>query len=267
MCNDTGVYSNSIQFETEVYPNVYWVPLNTLGKSRYTNEDMKSIAVLSPEEKRNRINTLFEAVQLFQISDFQGTFDSVNHWIDETTLWQIHKSPIDAVISNNGCCATDTNWLAYILSGKYQSICSFCYANDDGNGHITNCIKQNDWFYFIDMMMCRNDSQVHLCRESGVLEELMDSEWAGFLYKCKKPVDFCQFYINCCQRKNRTSPFGFYLRESEYVYATGLSLEQDGVSFLIPKSEKPIILYLAEKSSAKINIIELPDEISSQIHK
>ena len=266
MCNDIGVYSNTIQFETEVYPNVFWVPLNTLGKSRYTNEEIKIISKLSPDEKRNKIQTLFEAVQLFQISDFQGTFDSVNHWVDETTLWQIHKTPLDAIISNNGCCATDTNWLSYMLSGKYQSIYSFCYANEDGNGHITNCIKHNDWFYFLDMMMCRNDSQEYLCPENGVLEDLLASEWAGFLYKCKNPVDFCLFHMNCCQRKNRISPFVFYLRESEYVYATGLSLKKDGNTFLVPVSEKPIILYLAEKSSAKMNIIELPDVISSQIH-
>ena len=43
MTKDTGVYSNSVEFEVEVYPNVYWVPLNTLGKSRYTDVDMQSI--------------------------------------------------------------------------------------------------------------------------------------------------------------------------------------------------------------------------------
>ena len=153
-----------------------------------------------------------------------------------------------------------------IESENEEIVLSFCYANEDGNGHITNCIKHNDWFYFLDMMMCRNDSQEYLCPENGVLEDLLASEWAGFLYKCKNPVDFCLFHMNCCQRKNRISPFVFYLRESEYVYATGLSLKKDGNTFLVPVSEKPIILYLAEKSSAKINIIELPDVISSQIH-
>lgn len=109
MAKDIGVYSNSIEFETEVYPGVYWVPLNTLGKSRYTNEQMKYIAQLSPEEKRQKINNLYEAVQLFQISNFQGEFDNINHWIDETTLWQTHKNPKDAVCTNKGCCASDTN--------------------------------------------------------------------------------------------------------------------------------------------------------------
>lgn len=258
MTKDTGVYSNSVEFEVEVYPNVYWVPLNTLGKSRYTDVDMQSIKKLSPEEKKNAIHNLYEAVQLFQASDFQGTFDNINHWIDKTTLWQIHKNPKDAVNSNNGCCASDTNWLAYFLSGKYQSICSFCYANEDGNGHITSCIKQNDWFYFLDMMMCRNDSQAYLCQENGVIEDFMDSEWAGFLYKCKAPVDFCLFHISNCQRKNRPIPFCFYFRESECVFATGLSIEQDGVTFMIPKNENPVVVYTDKTSPAKLLIAELP---------
>jgi len=51
---------------------------------------MQNISKLTPAEKRDRIHTVLEAVQLFQISDFQGTFDSENIWIDETTLWQIY---------------------------------------------------------------------------------------------------------------------------------------------------------------------------------
>ena len=154
-----------------------------------------------------------------------------------------------------------TNILAYFISGKYQAVYSFCYANEDGNGHITSCIKQNDWFYFIDMMMCRNDSQVYLCQENGVLKDLWNSEWAGFLYKCNNPVDFCRFHINNCQRKNRVWPFCFYIRETEYVFATGLSMRCDGVEFLIPDNEKPTILYLDEASRAKLCITKFPNSL------
>ncbi len=259
LSKDIGVYSNSIEFQVEVAPGVYWVPLNTLGKSNYTKEEMKYVAQLSPDEKRSKIHNLYEAVQLFQVSNFQGTFDNVNHWIDENTLWQIHKNPEDAVYSNNGCCATDTNWLAYFLSGKYQSICSFCSANEDGNGHITSCIQQDDWFYFIDMMMCRNDSQAYLCQEDGTVENLLNSEISGFLYKCKDPIDFCRFNIDNCKRKNRLAPFAFYIRDTEYVSATGLYTGCNRVRFLIPDNEKPTILYLDRESQAELCITKIPN--------
>ena len=266
MTRDTGVYVDSAAFETEVYPGVYWIPLHTLGKTRYTDEDMKAFVVLSPEEKRTKIENLYEAIQLYHASDFQGTYDNENHWIDKNTLWQTHKSPYEAVLSNNGCCATDTNWLAYFLSGKYPALYSFGYANEDGNGHITTCIKQNGWFYFIDLMMCRNNSQSFLCKENGVLQDLLDGEWAGFLLRCKDPVDFCHFHTQSCQRKNRPAPFCYYIRKKEYVTATGstgLATEQHGVTFLIPKMENPEIVYCDKTSPAKLIVAEVPDAIKN----
>ncbi len=263
MTKDTGNYSNSIEFEVEVYPGVFWIPINTLGKSRYTSVEMASISVMSPEEKKERISNLYEAVQLFQASAFRGTLDNINNWLTEDLLWQTHKAPYCAVLSNEGCCATDTNWLAYFLDGKYDAIHAFCYANEDGNGHITSCIQQDDWFYFLDMMMCRNDSQRFLCKENGVLAELLGGEWAGFLYKCKDPLGFTQFHISRCQDKSRPVPFCFYMRDTAQVFATGLSLASNEITLLIPRNENPRILYCDETSSAKVLIVDLPKALSS----
>ena len=52
MSRDIGQYSNNIKFETEVYNGVYWIPINTLGASRYSNEEMAEISKMSMEEKK-----------------------------------------------------------------------------------------------------------------------------------------------------------------------------------------------------------------------
>lgn len=140
MSRDIGQYSNTIKFETEVYNGVYWVPINTLGASRYSNEEMSEISKMNMEKKKECISNLYEAVQLFQISEFQGVMDNKDYWIDNIH-WQTHKSPEEAVLSNEGCCATDTNWLAYFINDKYDSVGSFCYACGMETGispHISN---------------------------------------------------------------------------------------------------------------------------------
>ena len=38
---------------------------------------MRAISKLPIEERKEKIHNLFEAVQLFQISDFKGVFDNV----------------------------------------------------------------------------------------------------------------------------------------------------------------------------------------------
>lgn len=76
MSKDIGQYSNSVKFETEVYNGVYWIPINTLGSSRYSNEEMAEISKEPMEKKKELIGNLYEAVQLFQVSEFQGICDN-----------------------------------------------------------------------------------------------------------------------------------------------------------------------------------------------
>lgn len=260
MSKNTGNYSNHIQFETEVYQGVYWVPINILGKSRYSNDEMMEISKLPLEKKKERIGNLYEAVQLFQACEFQGVFDNRDYWVNDIH-WQTHKSPEESILSNEGCCATDTNWLAYFIKDRYDFVGSFCYAGTDGNGHITTYIEQEGEYYFIDMMMCRKDSQEFLCRESGVLSELMDSEWSGFLYRCKTPVDFCHFNIERFQAKNRNVPFCFYLRKSNFVTATGEHTDKNGVTFYVPKKDNPVIIYSQDDKGCNVSFVDLPMEL------
>lgn len=259
MSKDIGRYSNSVQFETEVYNGVYWIPVNTLGASRHTNEEMAEISKMPVKERKKCIGNLYEAVQLFQVSEFQGVFDNKDCW-DGSIHWQIHKNPEEAVLSNEGCCATDTNWLAYFIHDKYDSTGSFCYACRDGNGHITTYIRHNHEYYFIDMMMCRKDSQDFLCRENGLKTDLMDSEWAGFLYRCKNPFDFCLFNIDRFKAKNRSIPFCFYLRQSSFATATGEHTDERGTVFYVPREDDPLILYLSEQGNCNISFVEFPKD-------
>lgn len=257
MDRNIGNYVHSAAFVTEVWPGVEWVPLNVLGGTRYTNEEMGRIAMLSAEEKKRYIHTLYEAVQLFQISDFRGKFDNIDHQTDGMR-WQEHKTPEDAVRTNCGCCATDTNWLAYFIADVYDEVGSFCYANLDGNGHITTYICSAGEYYFLDMMMCRQDSQAYFGKESGNLEELMGTEWAGFLYRTKDPVNFCAFNIDRFRAKGRSVPFAFYLRETPFVTATGLHQDGSDYVFCIPNQDKPRLIWCEPGREQQVRFVDLP---------
>lgn len=215
MSRDIGQYSNSIQFETEVYDGVCWVPINTLGASRYSGEEMLEISKLPIEERKERIGNLYEAVQLFQLSEFRGTLDNKNYMID-SIHWQTHKSPEEAVLSGEGCCATDTK-------------------------------------------MCRKDSQAFLCKENGSLSDLMDSEWAGFLYRCKDPVRFCLFNIERFEAKSRSAPFCFYLRKSGFATATGERTDENGAMFYVPRKDDPMVLYSSGQSDCDISFVDFKE--------
>lgn len=253
-----GNYFYNIDFETQVHKGVYWVPINFLGKTSYTSAEMLEISKLSLENKKRKITNLYEAIQLFQISEFRGTLDNKNFMINGVH-WQTHKEPEEAVLSNEGCCATDTNWLAYFIGDKYEKVGSFCYGNTDGNGHITTYIKQGEEYYFIDMMMCRRDSQKYFCKESGRLDDLMNTEWAGFLFKSKLLSDFCQFYIERLKSKNRDVPYCFYMRDN--CSATAYYKNDSKIVFYVPTCDKPHLIYKDTIDNHQFLEVELPMQL------
>jgi len=256
---NVGNYSNDASFQYEVYPGVKQVPVNTLGKSRYTNEQMKNISRLATEEKRKLIGNLYEAIQLFQVSNFRGTLDNTDYYIGNVH-WQTHKSPKSAVMSNEGCCATDTNWLSYFLKDRYDFIGSFCFGHSDQNGHITTCIQHSNLYYFIDMMMCRKDSQEFSDRENVAPSKRQRKGWEGYLYSCKDLIQMCRFYIDRFQALGRSTPYCFYMRETDSVTATGSGKAENGVvTFYAPECDHPKLLYLDHTLGHGFSIVPLPN--------
>lgn len=267
MDKNAGNYLDNIEFETEIYPGVYWVPMNILGKTRYSNEEMKQVAALPMEERRKKIRNLYEAVQLYQCAEFKGVTDNVSCLVNRKELWELHKDRENSVRSNEGCCVSDTNWLFYFLEGKYDALGAFGYNQEDANGHVTTYIKQGDNYYFLDMMMCRKDSQEYFKAEDGNPESLVNSLWYGYVYRCINPYDYCLFTIEKFKEMDRIVPYCFHIRETVCVEATGARIKENGFTLLIPENEKPKILYLKEDSNCDVAIVPLPNKVKRDIEQ
>ena len=136
---DLKTLRHDADFELEVYPGVYWVPANALGSSRYTNADIYQMLDASPEDKQQLISTLYEALQLYQIGNFTSSDDNIRIF-ENGINWEHHKPGYYAVLSNSGCCATDSNWLRYILSSDYEQVGYLATSQRDGGGHVYNYI-------------------------------------------------------------------------------------------------------------------------------
>ena len=147
---DLKTLRHDADFELEVYPGVYWVPANALGSSRYTNADIYQMLDASPEDKQQLISTLYEALQLYQIGNFTSSDDNIRIF-ENGINWEHHKPGYYAVLSNSGCCATDSNWLRYILSSDYEQVGYLATSQRDGSGHVYNYIYHDGWYYFIDL--------------------------------------------------------------------------------------------------------------------
>ena len=250
MSKNIGNYRNDADFEIKVGEGVYWVPVCSLGKTRYTNAEMSAFLELTPEEKRERIGNLYEAVQLFQLSRFEGVLDNDDRFVDG---WHCskHTAPRDAVANNRGCCATDTNWLMWFLDGKYDHVGALHYGQQDGNGHIISHFVHEGKHYFIDMMMARVDSGDFFPCEGASYDEWKAKEWAGFLYRCDSPLCFAGFTDEKLREKGRPTPFFYCLRDK--VTWTLLKTEHIGDGkriFAVPPEDGPTVICVSKEYGA-----------------
>ncbi|MGM9588137.1 MAG: hypothetical protein ACI3VA_11725 [Candidatus Limivicinus sp.] len=179
-------------YVVEVHPDVYWVPARSLGDSQYSNAEIFQMLQASPEDKQAAVSTLYEALQLYQVGGFASADDNIRmreNGID----WEHHKPGYYAVLTNCGCCATDSNWLHYILDGDYDEIGYIATSQRDGSGHVFNYILQDGWYYMIDLTHYRTD-WIATATEDGYLDSYHRSDpILGNIHKTRSPEAYADY--------------------------------------------------------------------------
>ena len=179
-------------YVVEVHPDVYWVPARSLGDSRYSNADIFQMVNHSPEDKQAAVSTLYEALQLYQVGGFASADDNIRMG-ENGIAWEHHKPGYYAVLTNCGCCATDSNWLHYILDGDYDEIGYIATSQRDGSGHVFNYILQDGWYYMIDLTHYRTD-WIATATEDGYLDSYHRSDpILGNIHKTRSPEAYAEY--------------------------------------------------------------------------
>ena len=189
---DTETLRYNANFKVKVAEGVNWVPANTLGKPNITAEEIEALDG-DPEQLKENLNTLYDVIQYIQVADFRSAHDNIR--IDEDGIsWEHHKPGEMAIITNEGCCATISNLMNFLLEGDYGEVGFIAYLQSDGSGHVFNYIKYNNLYYFIDLTHYRND---FMCTavEDGTLASYYDSDFiAGNVHETVKIEDYVKYY-------------------------------------------------------------------------
>lgn len=226
---DLKTLRHDASYEVEVADGVYWVPAVSLGSSRYSNMDIHKMLSSSPEDKQQNISTLYEALQLYQVGNFTSSDDNVR--ISENGVnWEHHKPGYHAVRTNTGCCATDTNWLHYILDGDYEEVGFFATSQRDGSGHVYNYILHDGWYYFVDLTHYHaSGSLIDSAVENGDLASYYATDYIlGNVHKARNVQD----YVDYVQATFNDPPGLMFMYTAENVLAVDGAPTQSGVQII-----------------------------------
>lgn len=236
---DLAVMRHDADFSVRVAEGVYWVPANALGSSSYTNAQIQALLTDTPEEKQSEIDTLYEALQLYRIGGFYASDDNVRI-MENGYFWEHHKPGYDAVRTNHGCCATSTDWLNYILKDDYDEL-GFISTSGLSGGHVFNYIKQDGWYYFVDLTGWRAEDGNYNAVESGDLSDYAHSSAAyGNIHRAASLDAFVNYYLDASG--DRPGIIYTY-RAADVVALTEVWTAGGGLQIVYPDNAGITVLY------------------------
>lgn len=228
---DTINLRANASFCTKIYPGVYWIPVNTLGKSRLTNKDIENMKDDSPEAKREKITNLYELIQLIQIGGFEIVDDNIYEQHGDLK-WEKHTTGKDAVRLNRGCCASIASFGNYILNGKYDEVGLIGISSLSGNGHVVNYIIYQSRIFIIDLFSMTNRFASEICIETGFKWDYVKTAIpTSILMTVDSFEDFANFFCKF-----------MYLRSKEYLFFQYSSLNCFPIAVQIHEGKTTIFL-------------------------
>lgn len=193
---DTSNLRQNADFEVLISKGLYWVPLNRLGHTRYDQYSILKIVKLLAEEKRKRIASVYEAIQLLQNSNFDYYSNSnCNGEKIGNIFWIHHKPGYISVRTNTGCCTDLASWLDYLIQDIYPYRGYLWFFRPDSSNHVLNYIFYKGFYYIVDVTAMLREKSKQCCPENGRRVDYINSLYpTGVCFKCKELYAFVKYH-------------------------------------------------------------------------
>lgn len=180
-------------FETNIAPGLWWVPINSLGKCKYTKSELKIIMNSLPESS-NKLTSLYELVAGFQIMDFEEK--TTNVLIDYNNMqFEIYESPEQAIKKKYGVCSGIASWLNYFLYKMFDKSGYIFIMRSTLSGHVINYFLHEGFYYIIDLNLMLPKYKNDVPIENGKFSSFCNNKFfTGCLFKTKDLKYFINFY-------------------------------------------------------------------------
>ncbi|MBD5547368.1 MAG: hypothetical protein HDQ97_08215 [Lachnospiraceae bacterium] len=241
-------YSNlrkTAKFSTQVYKGVRWVPLNTLGKSRFCGLKIKKLLLLKRmchccnNEIIKEINTLYDAIRYLQKSNYKNTDDN-EFTFEEGVNWEHHKSGFESLKNNSGCCASVAAAICTLLKDNYDIVKMIVVIALNGSCHVLNYIENNGKKYVVDAYAMTNEYKKFVPVETGEFKDFVSAKLhIGVLLKIDSLQDFFEFYRRYFIR--RKDCYDFFLVDGESVPSISLERNSDSIEITIAGNSMKLV--------------------------
>ena len=209
MKNTENLRDNA-NFAVPVGKNIIWVPYNVLGKTKWTNDELREINNLSADEIKKHITVPYEIAQFVQANQYKKQVD-IKFINLSGKKWELHRNGKSVLNKKKGCCSTYASLFHFLLSDNFCDIFNLCFVANDGWGHALNYIKLSGHYYFFDIsaQICE---YVHFIPvETGIKADFAKRRIVtGCCFKANTVNDFVAFFLKYQRLSKNGRNFVFY---------------------------------------------------------
>ena len=159
------------KFKVKLANSLFWVPLNTLGYSKYKTSDFTTDDIVDIEYVRSIISNPYEAFQYLNAIKFKEIKD-VYYKSEKGILWEHHIDGNTSITHRSGCCTSVAAALSVLLEGRFEKMGYIFFIRPDTSNHALNYIFINEKFYIFDSSACVYGDSETIAFENGNLASL-----------------------------------------------------------------------------------------------
>ena len=190
---DTWNLRTEADFNVSIAPDLFWVPVNSFGKCKYTKEELKTLASSLPYNA-NKFNNLYETIAGFQLIEFKEKNTNIIKTINETTFVD-YDSPEQAILKSYGVCSGIASWLNFFLNRFFDESGYIFIYRSTLSGHVINYFVYNGYYYIINLNVMLKKYKNQIPIEDGDFSMFCKKPFFdGCLLKTKNLKSFVRFY-------------------------------------------------------------------------
>lgn len=246
---------HNAEFNTLLSDDLFWVPLNNLGKSRYCNNYFENFSEMDPYCVKKKINNCYEAAQYLHSINFREEFNG--SFIKEKGInWVEHSSGYKTLVDKFGVCISIASAFKFLIEDCYEKIGYIFFFRPDTSGHALLYICLNNSYYIIDPSALAYGSAENLVKESGNKADFKDKIITSICYKTKDLLKFVSYYRKHLLYKDIRFLYIDFLCSDE-IARMGIEKTDETVNIYLPKNTKFKILRNDNEDLYKINLVSV----------
>jgi hypothetical protein len=233
--------------------DLYWVPINILGKTRFPNEHFIKMVHLAHINIQDKIGNVYEAAQFLNALSFAETKD-VYYVVEDGLRWEYHIDGETAIKNRSGCCTSVASAINFLVKKCYPYMGYLFFVRRDTSNHALNYIHYNNRYYIFDASAFTYGNVEDIALENGDKLQLRDKILSSFCFETKELKSFVKYYSRVYLYNNNRFIFFDFPKADNCI--TKAVFENTGayVNIYLPKNTRHNIVGATNDDIYKIKL-------------